>query len=538
MHFRTSIMKKIACTFLIASFAFLLKAQDAEQVFSRAKGLFDEKKNDEAIAVFKEYLDLFFHLEYDKAFAIIKPHLSVLPIEQINWVMSDVSGLFLRYKQSHDDEKAEKYRLEVINIIELVLVKDHPDYTNLLFDAGNIFQSIDDYDRAAKCFLELADVLGKTLGKDHPDYAYVLQCLGLVYFEMDAFEMAENYLLESMDIWVKARGRINADYISLLDHLGLLYLKTGNYEQAEKFFLEEKEIKDQELETGNSGYACLLNNLGRIYYAMGDKKQAEMYWWEAKGVWEKVFGKNLSDYDETINSLNLLYQDTNQDEIEMVFVRGGTMQLGCTPEQGGDCGRWNTPEYKATVGDFYIGKYEVTLAQWKAVMGKTPLANLGSAMYNHYPVTNVTFHEIQEFINKLNTMTGKQYRLPTEKEWEYAARGGAESKGYRYSGSNNADEVAWFKENSGGKTHPVGTKQPNELGIYDMSGNVHEWTSDWVKGRGRSSDRDRPQFDSDLVYRGGSWNDDVNNVRVSYFDCQSAPRRAEILGFRLACDSK
>ncbi|MBR0324280.1 MAG: SUMF1/EgtB/PvdO family nonheme iron enzyme, partial [Bacteroidales bacterium] len=120
---------------------------------------------------------------------------------------------------------------------------------------------------------------------------------------------------------------------------------------------------------------------------------------------------------------------------------------------------------------FYIGKYEVTQAEWKAVMGTNPSRHKG----DNLPVENVTWFDCQEFIRKLNELTGKQFRLPTEAEWEYAARGGKHSYGAKYAGDNDIDNVAWYGDNSNNTTHPVGLKRPNELGLYDMTGNVQEW---------------------------------------------------------------
>ncbi|MDR1169919.1 MAG: SUMF1/EgtB/PvdO family nonheme iron enzyme [Prevotellaceae bacterium] len=162
-------------------------------------------------------------------------------------------------------------------------------------------------------------------------------------------------------------------------------------------------------------------------------------------------------------------------EPEMVFVEGGTFLMGCTGEQqdsSHDCDEDEKPVREVTLGSFYIGKYEVTQMQWKTLMGSNPSYSKGDSL----PVENMYWRDVQKFIERLNAVTGRNYRLPTEAEWEYAARGGNQSKGYKYSGSNLAKDVAWFSE---GKTRPAGTKQPNELGIYDMSGNVYEWCDDW-----------------------------------------------------------
>ncbi len=217
--------------------------------------------------------------------------------------------------------------------------------------------------------------------------------------------------------------------------------------------------------------------------------------------------------------------------IEMVFVEGGTFQMGATSEQGSDADSDEKPVHSVTVTDFYIGKYEVTQAQWKAVMGNNPSRFQG----DNLPVENVSWNDIQEFIKKLNRLTGKKYRLPTEAEWEYAARGGKKSKGYKYAGSNSIGEVAWYDSNSGYETHPVGQKQPNELGLYDMSGNVWEWCQDWY-GNYNSSSQTNPSGPASGSYRvlhGGSWSYYARNCRVSNRDSNSPSSRRHNYGFRL-----
>jgi formylglycine-generating enzyme required for sulfatase activity len=218
---------------------------------------------------------------------------------------------------------------------------------------------------------------------------------------------------------------------------------------------------------------------------------------------------------------------------EMVSVRGGTFTMGCTSEQGGDCWTFEGPAHLVTLSDFQIGKYEVTQGQWEAVMGNNPSTFSGCPSC---PVEKVSWDDVQEFISQLNAMTGKQYRLPTEAEWEYAARGGSQSRGYKYSGSSNVGSVAWYDGNSGDKTHSVGQKSHNELGIYDMSGNVWEWCQDWY-GRysnGSESNPRGPVSGSDRVYRGGGWSYDASYSRVSSRSFTDTDKRILNLGFRLA----
>ena len=216
---------------------------------------------------------------------------------------------------------------------------------------------------------------------------------------------------------------------------------------------------------------------------------------------------------------------------EMVLVEGGTFTMGATSEQGSEAESDEKPAHRVTVGDFYIGKYEVTQAQWKAVMGSNPSCFKGDDL----PVENVSWNDVQEFIRKLNALTGRTYRLPTEAEWEYAARGGNKSQGYKYAGSNNIETVAWYYGNSGSKTHPVGGKSPNELGLYDMSGNVFEWCSDWYGSysSGSLTNPQGPSSGSGRVLRGGSWGYYSGSCRVSFRNYDYPGSGGLNLGFRL-----
>ena len=202
---------------------------------------------------------------------------------------------------------------------------------------------------------------------------------------------------------------------------------------------------------------------------------------------------------------------------EMVYVEGGTFDMGATTEQGSDAESDEKPVHSVTLDGYYIGKCEVTQELWEAVMGSNPSYFKGA----QNPVESVSWNDCQNFIKKLNSLTGRTFRLPTEAEWEYAARGGNKSRHYKYSGSGNIGYVAWYYKNSGSTTHAVGTQTANELGIYDMSGNVCEWCSDWYGGysAGSQTNPQGPSSGSARVLRGGSWSDYARYCRVSYRYC-------------------
>ena len=200
-------------------------------------------------------------------------------------------------------------------------------------------------------------------------------------------------------------------------------------------------------------------------------------------------------------------------KFNMVKIKGGTFRMGATSEQS-NYDNDEKPVHSVTLSDYYMGETEVTQELWEAVMGSNPSRFMGD---NQRPVERVSWDDCQEFIKKLNQLTGKEFRLPTEAEWEYAARGGKYSRGYKYSGSNNSDEVAWYGTNSGDKTHPVATKKANELGLYDMSGNVLEWCNDWYGDYHSNSQTNStgPSQGEYRVLRGGSWDFNDGGVRVS-----------------------
>ena len=239
----------------------------------------------------------------------------------------------------------------------------------------------------------------------------------------------------------------------------------------------------------------------------------------------------LSSSGSSLSGNALTIPVKNGISIEMVKVEAGSFNMGATSEMQAPY-EVEKPVHRVTLtNNYYIGKYEVTQALWQAVMGSNPSHFKGDDL----PVEQVSWNDCQDFISKLNAMTGKRFRLPTESEWEYAARGGNKSRGYQYSGSYNIDDVAWYSDNSGSKTHAVGTKEPNELGIYDMTGNVWEWCQDWY-----DSYSSFPQTNpigavsgSYRVCRGGSWYDSAGYCRSSYRYYYAPDCRGYYLGFRL-----
>jgi formylglycine-generating enzyme required for sulfatase activity len=230
--------------------------------------------------------------------------------------------------------------------------------------------------------------------------------------------------------------------------------------------------------------------------------------------------------------------------MRMVYVEGGTFTMGCTGDQGNECESDETPNRMTTVGSFYIGMLEVTQSQWEKVMGTSisqqrnkanpewPIRGAGP----DYPMYYVSWEEAKEFCSRLSRQTGRSYTLPTEAEWEYAARGGNRSEGTKYSGGWSIDDVAWYDGNSSNSTHPCGTKRSNALGIYDMSGNVWEWCEDWYASQYLQYDSNNPKgaaTGSDRVFRGGGWSRRAKDCRVASRADSTPGSRFKNLGFRV-----
>ena len=242
---------------------------------------------------------------------------------------------------------------------------------------------------------------------------------------------------------------------------------------------------------------------------------------------ESAAASDIVNFTETVNGVSF----------NMIAVKGGTFTMGATAEQGSEARDSEKPAHRVTLSDYYIGETEVTQELWQAVMGSNPSEFKGEKR----PVENVSWNDCQEFITKLNQLTGKTFRLPTEAEWEYAARGGSQSRGYKYAGSNNIEDVAWYEANSGDCTHPVGTKKANELGIFDMSGNVSEWCSDWFAMYPLSSvielDPSGSADGTERVVRDAGWDFYDVSCRVSFRNSRTPNYIYPSFGFRIVYQS-
>ena len=249
-----------------------------------------------------------------------------------------------------------------------------------------------------------------------------------------------------------------------------------------------------------------------------------------------TFGQNPKSVVQD-NSFKTLEFTVNGVSFKMVAVEGGTFQMGATSEQQ-DPYSDEKPVHSVTLSNYYIGETGVTQALWEAVMGSNPSHLKGS----DNPVECVSYEDCVTFVNKLNSLLsaqlpgGRKFRFPTEAEWEFAARGGNRSKGYQYSGSNTLSSVAWYRDNGNETTHPVKEKHANELGLYDMSGNVYEWCYDWY-GNYSSSSQTNPKGPSTGSYRllrGGCWAYYAQDCRVANRGSNSPDYRNTYGGLRLA----
>ncbi len=237
------------------------------------------------------------------------------------------------------------------------------------------------------------------------------------------------------------------------------------------------------------------------------------------------------------NSFIILEKDIN---LNMIFVEGGKFKMGCNDKTFKQCHKNEIAAFDTTVYDFYIGVTEVTQGQWRAIMGSLPDRYDGCELC---PIVDVSWNDIQLFLRRLNNITGKHYRLPTEAEWEYAAREGnknSKTEDLQYSGHSDINEVAWFIENSHGKTNPVGMKLPNKLGLYDMTGNVWEWCDDrygFYDNRSIPMAK-REDIGVERVTRGGAFDSFQDNCRITSRSSANPDARSRSLGFRIALSAE
>ena len=328
-------------------------------------------------------------------------------------------------------------------------------------------------------------------------------------------------------------------------------LATGTYKIECKMPSHEASLTNKDIDNTMNGQTISLNAPRPIYGALNVDATPDFcdLYIDGKKVGEtpmfvselligrhevKISKANYADYSETVtiakgetktvnatlSKYGPLTFTVNGVTFKMLPVEGGTFTMGATSEQGSDAIDSEKPTHSVTLSSYYMGETEVTQALWQAVMGSNPSNFKG----NNLPVETVSWNDCQTFINKLNQLLagqlgGKRFALPTEAQWEYAARGGKKSRGYKYSGSNTLDNVAWYTSTTNDSgTKPVGTKTPNELGLYDMSGNVWEWCSDWYGsyGSGAQTNPTGSTSGSYRVLRGGSWIDNAGSSRVSH----------------------
>ncbi len=285
-------------------------------------------------------------------------------------------------------------------------------------------------------------------------------------------------------------------------------------------FLEKSEANDDR----RSEVSMLLINYQELKVTLRKEEEERLLKEEKKRkMAEQKRKKELQKKEEEerkVREFNKIFED------DMVLVEGGSFTMRAFRK------------HQVTLSDYSIGKYEVTVEQWLAVMGQLPY-NLKGSTCTTCPITFVNYDDIQKFLTKLNELTGKRYRLPTEAEWVFAASGGNESKGYTYSGSNKVKEVAWIDKNSDNRIHPVGQKKPNELGIYDMSGNAIEWCNDFYDVFHDKKPKINPQGPSHgtrHIMQGGSYAKDEWQAKVfgNHDLFAESSSRTPRYGFRIA----
>ena len=339
-------------------------------------------------------------------------------------------------------------------------------------------------------------------------------------------------------------GMVSGDQIKKLgimsgaDYICVSTLTKSNTE----FYLEAYMIN---LETG------AMSNPASQYGELVDGKLANLFP-ACQALAQELLGGKLPTYN-AVRKNGVVYPSNSQIytemalgiDMKMILVEGGDFIMGCTPDQRGECRNNENITRQVTIDDFYIGMLEVTQSQWEKVMGTTIYQQKSKAGYNSiygvgadYPMYFVNWLEATEFCRQLSARTGKTYTLPTEAQWEYAARGGILADNTKYAGSNNIDVVAWYKGNGDNHAHSCATNRANSLGIYDMSGNVYEWCDDWYSASYATDDVINPSGPTSgdfRVLRGGSWEDVDSRCRVAFRNYDNPVSRSYNRGFRVVC---
>ena len=336
--------------------------------------------------------------------------------------------------------------------------------------------------------------------------------------------------------------------IAELDSIGIMQFNNQQYDEALTTFQQELSLIQQEYGENDSLYVDDLAVISRCYFRQKAYKKALETGLKAAEIYGNHYSKDNVYYANLLDNVSLYYSSVDDLANAMVKITGGSFLMGASVED--EYAYYaETPQHQVTVSDFYICKHEVTQELWQAVMDSCPNYKGGwSEAYgkgDKYPAYFISWNDCQLFISKLNEMTGIEFRLPTEAEWEYAARGGNKTKGYCFAGSNNLDNIAWYVKNSEGKNHIVMQKQANELGLYDMCGNVWEWCSDWygsnyyaesnnsIDPKGPLADTIISSLDNARVIRGGAWDYYPRFCRLSYRNGYYIEDRDCNLGFRL-----
>jgi formylglycine-generating enzyme required for sulfatase activity len=302
--------------------------------------------------------------------------------------------------------------------------------------------------------------------------------------------------------------KINLDKLKRLEEENIILKK--QYQDALRQNVSDEDFWNECLANGTiASYQDYINHCPNGKYYLNAKKEIDRL--------SNKIEPQINKFKDTISGA------------EFIYVKSGNYQMG---DIFGDGQEDEKPVHEVHIDNFYMGKYPITQRQWMKVMGSNPsyFRNDG----DNCPIEMVSWNNVQEFINKLNSQTEGQFRLPTEAEWEYAARSGGKKE--KYSGSINPEDVAWYSENSEDKTHPVGQKKPNSLGIYDMCGNVREWIQDSYDNTAYNSHGKKNPIcstGSGRIVRGGCWHDTADNIRSTYRSCHTSEYRFNYVGFRL-----